>query len=307
MMGQSVKLVLLAVVCCSYLAKAQTEIPDPFDQDAADSETSDVIDENSTNQPERTGRIIGGTNADIANYPYMASMLVHSQYDPFYFGGVVITATHVLTAASSFNTMIVTSIVVRVGSSFLTKGGKTFNYKSYEMHNLHNLTTLANDVALVTIDGSFRGIPNVAPIRLEHHEYFISAAHPINCFVLGWGDVVPGQLADRLQRSEYILLNHQQCEAKWGPRPTSVQCAQSVRGNACHFDDGGPLMCNNRMYGVLSYFNQLDCENTTSTKIHIFGKIPAPSIQIYLHRKLHDFGFGGKAMFVVALRNSRME
>lgn len=112
-------------------------------------------------------------------------------------------------------------ITVRVGSSFLTRGGQVFNYKSYEMHDQHNLTTLANDVAIVTIDGCFEGVPNVAPVRLQNHEHLISATQPVNCFVLGWGDVLPGQLADQLQRSDYILLNHEQCEAKWGPRPTS--------------------------------------------------------------------------------------
>uniref|UniRef100_A0A2M3Z7Q6 Putative trypsin-like serine protease n=1 Tax=Anopheles braziliensis TaxID=58242 RepID=A0A2M3Z7Q6_9DIPT len=294
MKQSKVKFVLLAVVCWTSLVKALSESADPFDQDAADSETTDVSSQNGSNQPERTGRIIGGADADIVNYPYMASMLVHSQYDPFYFGGVVITPIHLLSAASSFYTMVVTSITVRVGSSFRTKGGQVFNYKSYEVHDQYNSTTLANDIAIVTINGSFHGVPNVAPVQLQDHEYFVSPANPVNCFVLGWGDVKPGQLADRLQRSEYILLNHQQCEAKWGPRPTSVQCAQSVRGNACHFDDGGPLMCNNRMYGVLSYFYQLDCENTTTTKIHIFGKIAAPSIQAYLHRKLHHFDLDGR-------------
>ncbi|XP_049539195.1 trypsin, alkaline B-like [Anopheles darlingi] len=151
----------------------------------------------------------------------MASLHVFSQYDPYYWGGVVITTSHVLTGASSFNTMIVTAITVRVGSTFRTSGGQVFNYTKLEIHDQHNSTTLANDIAIVTIAGSFWGIPNVAPVRLQEYELKISETNPVNCFVLGWGDVKSGQLADSLQRSEYILINHQKCEAKWGPRPTS--------------------------------------------------------------------------------------
>uniref|UniRef100_A0A2M4DQN7 Putative trypsin-like serine protease n=1 Tax=Anopheles darlingi TaxID=43151 RepID=A0A2M4DQN7_ANODA len=182
-MKQSVKLILLAVLFCAYCTKAQ-------DEEAADP-GSDEIFGNGTNPADnhRAGRIIKGSLASITDYPYVVTViLTDSTAAPSYSAGAIISSTRVLTATSKFMyTPPGSKITIRAGSNYQTKEGTVFETQSIVTHNQFNPSNYANNVAIITINGTFDGVPNVQPIAVATTPLDPSSPNLPNCFLLGWG------------------------------------------------------------------------------------------------------------------------
>ncbi|XP_035782573.1 trypsin alpha-4-like [Anopheles albimanus] len=152
-------------------------------------------------------------------------------------------------------------------------------YRSYVVHSQYNPSNFANDVAVITIRGSFNGRTNVRQIALQESEPVISSVNPTACFVVGWGWInLNGQLADRLQRGNFVLMPQATCASRVPQVTSSTICAQSLQGDACRGDSGGPLVCNNRLYGIVS-FGPRDCN----------GAIPMDSQRLRLPAFDHSF------------------
>uniref|UniRef100_A0A182FNB4 Uncharacterized protein n=1 Tax=Anopheles albimanus TaxID=7167 RepID=A0A182FNB4_ANOAL len=152
-------------------------------------------------------------------------------------------------------------------------------YRSYVVHSQYNPSNFANDVAVITIRGKFDGRRNVGKIALQETEPVISSVNPTACFVVGWGWInLNGQLADRLQRGNFVLMPQATCASRVPQVTSSTICAQSLQGDACRGDSGGPLVCNNRLYGIVS-FGPRDCNGAIPDG---FAKITAPSIRSFI-------------------------
>ncbi|XP_050094611.1 trypsin delta-like [Anopheles aquasalis] len=277
-MKQSVKLILLALVLfCAYCAKAQ-------DEEATDPgiDAESPANANGTNQVEtkRAGRLNGGVQSAIADYPYVVSVIVldGAGYSN-YLAGVIISDTQVLTAASGVVSYVngIASITIRAGSVYKDQGGFTFPVSKREPHPLYDDTTKENDVAVLTITGSFSGNANVAPITVATSDIPFSTANPAYCVVLGWGKDVSFNEITLLSRVVYKLAADATCAAQFGgTMPASQLCAESVAGYTCYSSIGFPLVCNNLLYGI--YPNTDGC----TPGIRKFIKAPAASVQSFL-------------------------
>lgn len=141
-------------------------------------------------QPPFVGRIVGGVDADIANYPYQLSLrrVSHSC------GASVIAARWALSAAHcTFPVPAVSAVSLQGGSSDRLAGGIIFTIDSIINHPQYNDFTLENDVCVLRTTTDLVG-PNIAPIPLDP----AGATHaPGSRAVLsGWGADVctPGTL-----------------------------------------------------------------------------------------------------------------
>ncbi|ETN67814.1 hypothetical protein AND_000359 [Anopheles darlingi] len=183
-MKQSVKLILLAVLFCAYCTKAQ-------DEEAVDPGSDETFG-NGTNPADnhRAGRMIGGSVVSIAAYPFVVTVIATtSTGTQFYFAGAVISSTRVITDAFLY---------------YYAKAGYKFNSSNY-----------ANFVAIITINGTFDGVPNVQPIAVATTPLDPSAPNLANCFLLGWGMTQSFVQAVNLKQAEYKLITDAACASTY--------------------------------------------------------------------------------------------
>ncbi len=225
--------------------------------------------------PRAKASIVGGASASIASFPFQVAL-----YDPragspmagFFCGGVIIDATHVLTAAhcvtGSGQSAGAADIEVLAGSSSLVASEPSAVHDpvaSSTFDSRYNPITSDYDVALLTlahplwsgtapaIDGS----DAIAPLPLEP-EASPGAANPnrspaILATASGWGDVnpAPGHAAgypSALRSVRMPLVADSLCEEQYATIEQSITprmlCAGGGRSHVdtCYGDSGGPLV-----------------------------------------------------------------
>ncbi|XP_049539196.1 trypsin delta-like [Anopheles darlingi] len=261
-MKQCAWLVVAALLCGSGLASAE--------------------DGKNATRGKSSGRIVGGYDVDIASYPYTVVVIASIPNANIMCGGVIVSSNKVLTAAHCLYKQPITTITIRAGTTLRNSGGFLFSYLSYAVHGQYNSTTSANDIAVITIKGTFDGFTNVGKILLQDTEPVISSVTPTSCFVVGWGmnNTATGTLADRLQRGNFVLVPQKTCASRVSPLTDTTICAQSIEGDACRGDSGGPLVCNSLLYGIVSFGPEY-CDGAIPDG---FAKITAPSIRRFIRK-----------------------
>ncbi|XP_049539044.1 integumentary mucin A.1-like [Anopheles darlingi] len=255
-----------------------TEDVTDSESDVESADSADAVEQHGTNQSgsNRVGRIYSGVPATSVNQPYAALIVANSDSGVSQLAGAIINNTQVLTSASGLLSLgNITSMFLYAGSSPSVRAAKYYYEKSYALHSGYDASTLANDVAIITIDGTFAGQTNVKPIPISTTEIAVSTTSRTNCVVLGYGQNTDGSNNNILFQADYELITDQEC-ASLGVKPSSILCARSVKGYACDFDGGAPLVCNSKLYGILTA--QTDCTPSSTAKIQKFAKLPVISI-----------------------------
>ena len=192
-------------------------------------------------------KIIGGTNANIADFPWQ----VYYISGPYLCGGSIIDQNWVVTAAhctkdSNGNPISASSMQIKVGSS-TTSGGKVYNVSNVIVHLGFNSQTLINDIALLKIAGPIN-YTNATPIKLvSPYDVAAGATDPgVMSWVTGWGliRVNPQTLPSNLQMVQLPIVSNAQAAIVWGTIPSTDIMAGYLTGNkdACNGDSGGPLV-----------------------------------------------------------------
>ncbi|ETN64669.1 hypothetical protein AND_003580 [Anopheles darlingi] len=270
-MKETVKLILLALVLWgAHLTKAQQE-----ESDVGSIDTTELDEQNGTNQTSggnRAGRLFNGVPATSANQLYSVYGNINSGGK--FVGGAIISNTQVLTSASAVQSAgTVNSFTVAVGSNPNVGNAKVYNYASVEIHKDFDSTTRANDVAIVTINGTFDGAPNVHPITIATREIVVSTTNRTTCVVVGYGQTGDFAYTYTMSQAQYELLTDQECTTAFNQTlPPSMLCARAVSGYACRVDRGGPLVCNGLLYGILT--DQTGCTSANPPVVQKFAKLP---------------------------------
>lgn len=100
-----------------------------------------------------------------------------------------------------------------VAGSTTTDPVETFPQKSYAIHSDFNATSLANDVAIITVNGSFAGLANVVPISIPTSQPTISATNRTICTIVGWGFYEAFANSRFLRYATYELFTDAECVA----------------------------------------------------------------------------------------------
>ncbi|XP_073833237.1 trypsin eta-like [Musca autumnalis] len=221
-------------------------------------------------KPSMESKIIGGTPLSINNAKYQVSLRLVANENSHGFGyghdcgGTIITQRVILTAAHCFinhNTDPATNrtageFTVVVGSSQLyVKEANMLQYYVQEIvkHAGFNSTTLINDIGLVFINGYIPwDWPTAQAIRLN--DVILNFDAP--CNVSGWGRNEMGLNPNNLLYSEVHSISYTNCDAAYGNIPLSMICAGDFSAGgvgACYGDSGGPLICDDRQVGIVSW------------------------------------------------------
>ncbi|XP_046980592.1 trypsin alpha-4-like [Schistocerca americana] len=197
-----------------------------------------------------SGRIIGGTNADIADYPWQVSFQKLGSHNC---GASIIGSSWVLTAAHCEDGLSLSWMSFRVGSSIRESGGSVLQASSgfqNEIFTLHN----AQAVVLPS-DG-------------------YDPAGGLAVTVTGWGDTrTGGPAAANLQKVDISIVDRNACRnifAKTNTVTDRMVCAGQAGHSVCNGDSGGPLVSGNTQVGIVSWGSRT-CESAPGVYANVFN------------------------------------
>lgn len=211
---------------------------------------------------ERTGdRIIGGTVAEQARYPWMTGVVsFDSEGHPAFCGGSLINDRFVLTAAHCVTDVPLSRLKVVLGAYTLDEVLSLPSNPIIEVITPEfNMDSGQNDIALLKLENRmhFRKNGPFSPICLSSHPGPYD-----NLFLTGWGKTDAsfnnGQFSPVLKEIALNQIDDLTCAIKWREfNPSNEVCAGESGWSPCQGDSGGPLSSrlNGRVFqvGIVSF------------------------------------------------------
>ena len=195
-------------------------------------------------------KIVGGTNADISDFPWQVYYISGN----YRCGGSIINNEWILTAAhctkNSFGNPIPAaemSVIAGATNPYNVLEGERYYVSEVIVNENYDSQTLENDIALLKLEQPIDVI-NAAPIKLINSEdvYYGATDPGVMSWVTGWGLtwVDPMVFPYVLQKVQLPIITNAQAATVWGTIPSTDLMAGYLNGNkdACNGDSGGPLV-----------------------------------------------------------------
>ncbi|XP_044739396.1 chymotrypsin BII-like [Chrysoperla carnea] len=211
------------------------------------------------------GRIIGGKQAALGQFPWQVAISFKTSQGTFFCGGALISDQWVLTAAHCVKGATVFSI--RLGTTYSSGGSEsgvqTISSTSAIHHENYNERTLNNDIAVIKLSSKASINQNVKPIELDSSVIPAGSALTVS----GFGAVkTGGSVSQKLNYVAVKSIANNKCQETYGSTVTnSVICTlgNTVEGT-CGGDSGGPLIRyvngSPRHVGVVSFGAAAGCD-----------------------------------------------
>ncbi|KAE9317209.1 hypothetical protein PF008_g18804 [Phytophthora fragariae] len=217
---------------------------------------SDVMGSKKTPEKESTGltadeesRIIGGTDADIDNYPYVASVRIH--------GVTVCAATLIAPQYLVTTAHCIKTDEVAMTASFDTEfsfgdDGELVKIVKGFKHPLYNKKKHLYDVGLLKLEKPSMQKIAALPAADGSDEKVGSMAT-----VLGWGQTKESTNSFKLQQAKLPIISNADCDkfSSYKNQLTEgMLCAGNGKGKgSCRGDAGGPLIADDALVGFVSW------------------------------------------------------
>jgi len=227
-------------------------------------------------------KITGGTNADISSFPWQ----VFIEAEEFTCGGSIIGDQWIITAAhctrDDYNVKIPAdeyNVVVGANNPRNPLQGRTYNVSEVIAHELFDISTLENDIALLKLTLPV-DYTNAEPIKLiSSKDIAAGATDPgVLSWVTGYGitSVDPVIYPSTLQKVQLPIVTNSQASVVWKTIPSTDMMAGYRDGNkdACIGDSGGPLVVpvagGYKLAGLVSWGSS-DCDTYGAyTRLSLF-------------------------------------
>lgn len=207
--------------------------------------------------PDREGRIMGGTSVSISSRPHQASLRSGNTH---FCGGSILNNRWVLTAAHCATGRKDNSINVVVGTSTLSSGGTAYGSCKVLYHSSFNTVQKAYDIGLIKTIASITFNANVAAINLPS----AATGAGVTAVVSGWGRlVVNGPVPNQLQALTVRTLSNTDCMFRYISAGSANLATQIYDVKMCTFtqfaqgvcqgDSGSPLTAGNAVVGIVSW------------------------------------------------------
>ncbi|KAJ8977375.1 hypothetical protein NQ317_007450, partial [Molorchus minor] len=201
------------------------------------------------NQP--NGRIVGGREVDISEYPWTLALLIQYQH---FCGAILIDPGWALTSAHCVDLNNREGFAVRAGSSSKSIGGEIVDIIEVILHPQYDPSTVDFDFAVCRLASPITVIDAV-PVPLPEPNHPIEAGQIAH--ISGWGVLeYGGRTPEILNAVEVPVVDREECERIFGDRLTrSMFCAGALEGgrDACQGDSGGPVVIDDHLAGIISW------------------------------------------------------
>ncbi|XP_044265437.1 uncharacterized protein LOC123011852 [Tribolium madens] len=233
-------------------------------------------------------KIVNGNKTGLFEFPWMALLSYQTDNGPsFLCGGTIINEKYILTAAHCVTNIKHKLIGVRVGEHDIRTNTDCEEEEGEEIcappvqdlsiekvifHEQYNLSTHANDIALIRVSPINLTLENSRPVCLPLDEARDFNFTNKNVVVTGWGYTEKGVPSPDLRKAELPMVPFQECQEEF---KRSVQlnkgqiCAGGkTKSDSCSGDSGGPLHAFSFLYGQPRFvqqgivsFGPIDCGN----------------------------------------------
>lgn len=205
--------------------------------------------------------IYHGEIARIGQFPYQVS-LVHRSVGDHICGGTIIGQRRVLTAGQCVELLtehldelaVKAGTVMRADTPERNPDALLAQVTNITVHPKRNVSKGRYDLALVTTDVDLYGADTRTrqPIAVAARRDWDWS----KCVVSGWGDTeMAMEYSGRLRYAKMTMLSAGYCARKWRRLfGRDEVCAKGVAGrDAAEGDNGGPLVCDRQLVGVVLY------------------------------------------------------
>ncbi|XP_050332589.1 serine protease SP24D-like [Bactrocera neohumeralis] len=208
------------------------------------------------------GRIVGGADADIGQFPHQVSLQredgSHTCGGSIISENYVITAAHCVVVGNGIEPYPARYYQVRVGSIQRTLGGQLLKLKRIIVHKGYG--NFLNDIALLELEKPLVFTENIQPIELAEEE--VPSGEDV--IISGWGRLsTSGPIPNRMQWNTLTALNTEECEEAIQMGDDSLIClAHNPNNGACFGDSGGPATYKGKLVGLSNFvYNGCGSEN----------------------------------------------
>ena len=207
--------------------------------------------------------VVGGSDATIAEWPFIAALTVHGQSasDGQFCGGSVADSTHVITAAHCVEGEKASGIDVVVGRARLgDAAGERVRVAGIAVEPQYDNESNDHDIAILTLATGVSATP-IAPAGGDDGE-LDNAGSAVA--VAGWGLVSqsPPAVPSVLQQAPLTVVGPSRCRKAYGSGfDTALTICAGTPDvgvpDSCNGDSGGPLVANGssgvRLVGLVSF------------------------------------------------------
>ncbi|XP_052074215.1 chymotrypsin-like serine proteinase [Mytilus californianus] len=187
-----------------------------------------------------TSKIVGGSNADISEYPWQVSLQLRSSGSWYHIcGGSIINNNWAVTAAHCVDGSSTSTLRIAAGMTQLSDTSRT--HPSYS----GSAAGYPNDIALLQLSQSLSYGENIDAIAVPSNVDFTGS----KCFLSGWGRLSgSGSSPNTLQDVQMTVISNSECTTRWssvsGATINSGHiCIHETGKSACSGDSGGPMTC----------------------------------------------------------------
>ena len=199
--------------------------------------------------------VVGGSNANIADYPHQLSMRVTGSHSC---GASLISSTRAVTAAHCSGSAVGVYSLLGGSTDRTVTNCATCVLRDLNSIDIHpnydgNGIGYPNDVAVL----SFAAVSTNA--NLQTIPLATSSAGSFagqTCTITGWGKTASiGGIPDILQEAQLTVLTNSECANIWGAARINDGhiCIRAAGRSACSGDSGGPLECGGTLAGATSW------------------------------------------------------
>ncbi|XP_039958533.1 serine protease SP24D-like [Bactrocera neohumeralis] len=199
------------------------------------------------------GRIVGGVDADIGQFPHQVSLQredgSHTCGASIISENYLLTAAHCVVVGNGIEPYPAKYFQVRVGSIQRTVGGQLLKLKRILVNKAYG--NFLNDVALLELEKPLVFTANIQAIELAEEE--VPTGEDV--IISGWGRLYTnGPIPYRMQWNTLKALTVDECEEAIGMGDDSLIClAHQANNGACNGDSGGPATYKGKLVGVAGF------------------------------------------------------